>query len=148
MLEIRQEETGKSWPGTWYVHKNDLQTIRNLEKGRWKPRTTLLSPFDNLICDRKRTERIFNFKYSFELYVPKHKRKYGTYVLPILLGDRFIGRIDPKLDKEANILRINAVHMEPDVSLTKKITTVIENVVGDLATFLGANEVVHSDELG
>ena len=56
------------------------------------PRTTLLSPFDNLICDRDRTERLWDFVYRNEMYVPKHKRRFGCYVMPVLAGERLIGR--------------------------------------------------------
>jgi hypothetical protein len=61
----------------------------------WQPRTTLLSPFDNLICDRDRTERLWGFAYHNKMYVPKHKRQFGYYVMPVLSGDQLIGRVYP-----------------------------------------------------
>ncbi|MFX0212057.1 MAG: winged helix-turn-helix domain-containing protein [Candidatus Hodarchaeota archaeon] len=145
-ITIRHEDTAHTWPGTWYIHTSDLETIRSLEQDKWEPRLTLLSPFDNLICDRKRTEQLFNFKYSFELYVPKDKRKFGTYVLPILDGDRFIGRIDPKYDKEDNQLRVNAVYLEPELLLTTRLRTRIKNTIAELAKFLGTPDVVYTQD--
>jgi uncharacterized protein YcaQ len=113
-------------------------------KGRWvahpdaddRPvgRTTLLSPFDRLIQDRARTEALFDFHYRIEIYVPKAERKYGYFVLPVLYRDRLVGRIDPELDRERGVLRINAVHWED-----KPVP--IQRPVRSLARFLGAGEV-------
>src|SRR5205807_2484739 len=105
------------------------------------PRTVLLSPFDNLICDRARTELFFNFNYRIEIYVPKAKRQYGYYVLPILHGDRLIGRLDPQMDRKQKCLTINTVYAEPNApktSMTKTAAKAIRSAIEDLATFLGA----------
>ena len=89
-----------------------------LERGRWlahpeaaygptpKARTTFLSPFDQLVADRNRAEALWGFVYRLEMYVPKAKRRYGYYVLPILRGDRVVGRIEPVHDREAGTLRV------------------------------------------
>jgi uncharacterized protein len=69
-------------------------------------RVTLLSPFDRLIHDRARTERLWGFYYRLEMYVPKAKREYGYYVLPILVGDRIVGRVEPRWDKTAKTLSV------------------------------------------
>jgi uncharacterized protein YcaQ len=69
-------------------------------------RATLLSPFDRLIHDRARAERLFDFFYRLEMYVPKAKREYGYYVLPLLVGDRIVGRAEPVWDKEERKLRL------------------------------------------
>lgn len=70
----------------------------------------LLCPFDNLIWDREETERLFDFRHRLEIYVPKSKRQYGYYVLPLLVGSRIVGRADVKADRKVGELRILAMH--------------------------------------
>jgi uncharacterized protein len=94
-------------PGRWVAHRDLLDTT-------FRGRTALLSPFDDLISDRERTERLFDFRFRLEIYVPKAKREFGYFVLPILRGDRLIGRIDPLFDRKAGVLRVNAVYAESD----------------------------------
>ncbi|MCB0214277.1 MAG: YcaQ family DNA glycosylase [Anaerolineae bacterium] len=125
------------WPGQWYIHAEDISLLKNLSD-QWQPRTTLLSPFDNLICDRDRTELMWNFHFRIEIYVPKAKRQYGYYVLPILHGDQMIGRIDPRMDRKTGILHVNAIYLEADTVPNSATGQAVINAIQQLAEFLGA----------
>ena len=88
--------------------------MRRPQTAQSPSRLTFLSPFDRLVHDRDRAEALFGFRYRLEMYVPKAKREYGYYVLPILRGDRLIGRIEPVFDRKAAVLHVNGVWAEPD----------------------------------
>jgi uncharacterized protein YcaQ len=96
-------------------------------------RVTFLSPFDRLVHDRARAEALWGFYYRLEMYVPKAKRQYGYYVLPILAGDRVVGRIEPVHDRKANVLRVLGTWWEPGV---KPVS--LRRPLADLARWLGA----------
>jgi uncharacterized protein YcaQ len=146
-VQILGPKDSRPWKGDWYVHVDDLSLLERLSAGEWEPRTTLLSPFDNLICDRRRAEQLFNFEFSLEIYVPKSKRKYGYYVMPILHGDRLIGRLDPAMDQEKKELMINAVYAEPDAPMTQEMGKSIASAIDDLATFLGAKQAIYGKHI-
>jgi uncharacterized protein YcaQ len=86
-------------PEGWEAHPD-------VADGAVPDRVTLLSPFDRLIHDRDRAEALFDFRYRLEMYVPKAKREYGYYVLPILVGDRLVGRIEPRFDRKTRELDV------------------------------------------
>jgi uncharacterized protein YcaQ len=99
-------------------------------------RITFLSPFDRLIHDRARTEALWDFHYRLEMYVPKTKREYGYYVLPILHGDDLVGRIEPVFDRKTRTLRIEGVWWEPG-----KREVPLDDPLRQLAAFVGASEI-------
>ena len=140
-VDIADGPLGK---GARYIHSQDLQILDELDSGNWEPRVSLLSPFDNLFCDRARTKLLFNFDYTIEIYTPQNKRKYGYYILPILYGDKFIGRIDPLMDRKNEKLFIKSVHAEPDAPKNKDVSREIRDSVEQLSEFLGAKEIVYS----
>src|SRR5205823_14728062 len=112
--------------------------------GRIAPseRTTLLSPFDNLIIDRPRTELLFGMRYRMEIYVPKHLRVRGFWAMPILHGDQLIGTVDPKVDRERGVMEVVTFHLEVGAPRERATRRAVEAAVEDLATFAGARDVV------
>jgi uncharacterized protein YcaQ len=107
----------------------DVRPVRN--------RITFLSPFDRLVHDRDRAEVLWGFRYRLEMYVPKAKREYGYYVLPILRGDRLVGRIEPVYDRKARVLRVMNVWWEPGEK-----TVSLERPLRSLAAFVGADTIM------
>jgi hypothetical protein len=119
-------------------------------RGRWRAepelldrpfagRTALLSPFDRLVYDRAVTEALFGFEYRLEIYVPVAKRRWGYYVLPVLHHERLVARVDARADREAGILRVPALHLEPGSGSSALEATQAE--LGDLAAWLGLDRV-------
>jgi uncharacterized protein YcaQ len=138
---VRIEEDGVVWPGHWYMHADELPLLERIEAGEWEPRTTLLSPFDNLIIERQRMERLFGFRYRMEIYVPKAQRQFGYYTMPVLHGDRLIGLVDPMFDRARGVLTIKALHTEGDVQLKGTLGRAVAEAIHALARFLGAREI-------
>lgn len=142
---------GELWTGqvhgrgegeTWYMHRDTLPLLEALESGAWHPRTTLLSPFDNLIRNRNRTELLWDFHYRIEIYVPKAKRQYGYYVLPILHGDQLVGRVDSRMDRKKKRYEVSQIYREPAVVWDEALDTAVSNALQELGEFLGAQEVI------
>jgi uncharacterized protein YcaQ len=133
-------DDGAPLPGDWYVHTADLPLLQAIQQGDWHGRTTLLSPFDNLICDRERTELLWDFFYRIEIYLPAAKREYGYYVLPILHNDALIGRVDSTMDRRTGQYLVHRVYAEPHAPADMDVA--VATAVTELAAFLQANEVV------
>ena len=114
---------------------------------RWKrlpepPKLTrLLSPFDPVLRDRARAQRLFGFDYRFEAFVPEPQRKFGYYVLPILEGERLVGRIDSKFERAEGLLKVRRIYWETGVRATRERVKNLKEAAERLARFVGAEGV-------
>jgi hypothetical protein len=104
-------------------------------------RTRLLSPFDPVLRDRARARRLFGFDYRFEAFVPEPRRQFGYYVLPVLEGERLVGRIDPKFERCEGLLHVRRVYWEPSVRPTLQRRRGLKRAVERLAGFVGAERI-------
>jgi uncharacterized protein len=115
-------------------------------RGRWRVdpavlgqpfegRAALLSPFDLLLRDRRRMAELFEYDYRLEMYVATPRRRWGYYALPILYGDRLVGKLDATADRDAGVLRVHAVHQ--DVAFTRAMVRDVRREIHDLASWLG-----------
>jgi uncharacterized protein YcaQ len=123
----------------WWVHAEDAAFLQ--DPGEFRPRTVLLSPFDNLICDRARTEKLFGFSHRLEIYTPKPKRRWGYFVLPVLDGDRLVARADLALDRKAGRLVAHAVHAEERIPRGQRLPRAIRRELERLAAWRGMGEI-------
>jgi uncharacterized protein YcaQ len=123
LAERRRRRLG-AWleRGEWVAHPD-------AEDGSVPDRVTVLSPFDGLVKDRDRAEALWDFRYRLEMYVPRAKREYGYYVLPLLVGDRIVGRVEPRLDRKTGTLKVLGDWGD---------TSRLDEALDELATFLGA----------
>jgi uncharacterized protein YcaQ len=124
--------------GEWFAAPEDLARLPALAPGT---RTTALSPFDNLLCDRARTAELFGFEHRLEIYVPAAQRRWGYYVLPILHRERLVARADMTLDRQAGILHVHALYREEDVRRTPSLDRAVMRALERLAAWRGASGV-------
>jgi uncharacterized protein YcaQ len=103
-------------------------------------RATLLSPLDRLLYDRHRMVELFEFEYALEMYKPAPQRRWGYYALPILYGDRLVGKLDATFNRKAGTLRVDAVH--EDVPFSKAMATAVDSEIADLTLWLERDHVL------
>jgi uncharacterized protein len=127
--------------GPAYVDAGRLLDLERLRGGLRPERTTLLSPFDSLIWDRKRAQQLFGFEVVFEAYVLPQKRRYGYYCLAILHRGELVGRLDAKAARAEGVLLARAVYLEPGVAVDEALLEGLAGALRDLARFLGLAEV-------
>ncbi len=127
-----------------FVHADDVALLEDLATDNFSPRVAVLPPFDNMVSSPARGKRLFGFDYVREQFLPKAKRRFGLWVLPVLRGEEFVGRADARLDKEKRRLQILALFAEPGAPTARAVGTEIREELDRLAAFLGADSVAFS----
>ncbi len=127
--------TVEGWPKPGYLHRDAKAGVIDRARG------ALLSPFDNLIWMRDRTERMFGMKFRLEIYTPAPKRLHGYYVLPFLLGDELVARVDLKADRKSGTLLVHAAHYEKQSVKKPAVAIALAAELRALATWLGLAQV-------
>ncbi len=137
----------EGWAEPAYVHHENLNTAKQVTEGMRSIATTLLSPFDPLISDRARAEKVFDFFYRIEVYTPAPKRRYGYFSLPILYQGELVGRLDAKAHRKEGRFEVRNLHLEPRVTITEGLATALAETVIGFANWHGTPEitVLHSD---
>lgn len=127
-----------------YVLREELDLLRRRATSAVRDAVTLVAPLDPLMWDRRLVRALFGFEYTWEIYTPEHKRRHGYYVLPLLFGDRLVGRIEPRLDRAAGALRILGIWFEEgfDPLEAPGFLGALGEALDDYATFVGATRIV------
>jgi len=137
----------EGWHDPVYIHPEHAMLARQAEQGRLAPRlTTLLSPFDPIVWDRRRALELFGFDYRLECYTPAQKRRYGYFTLPILRRGVLVGRIDAKAHRKAGEFELRSVHLEPGVRISERLVDDVAGAVQRCAGWHGcpAVRVIHA----
>ncbi len=138
-IPVTVENTDGSWQDAFAPVDIEAR-LEALPEGT--SRVRILNPFDPAVRDRKRIERLFAFVFRIEIYVPAAKRRYGYYVFPVLQGDRFIGRIEVRADKDADCLQVLNWWPEPGTSMSRQRTQRLQAEIHRLAGLAGVSATV------
>ena len=131
----------------YYLLAEDLEELETfVESTKQEPRSlestiTFLPPLDNLLWSRERIKDLFDFDYKWEIYTTRVKRKYGPYAMPILYGDRLIGRMDPQIDRKNKVMIVRLLQLEPEVKQTSELRQSFRNALNSFAIFNGADDI-------
>ncbi len=123
----------------YYIGESDATIAIKINKEK---NIHFLSPFDNLVIQRKRIQSLFNFDYMIECYLPEAKRKYGYFTLPVLYGSNFIGRLDPKADRASKTFYIKSMHFEKTFKANEAFNNSFALKLKELAAFNGCDKIV------
>lgn len=136
---IRDEATGQE--GAAVIHPDHVSVARDANH-IMPTRTTLLSPFDPIVWDRKRAAWLFDFDYKIEVYTPAPRRRYGYFSLPILHHGRLIGRLDPKAHRKEGVFEIRTLHLEPGIAPDAETLDAIAGSIADCARWHGLSNAL------
>lgn len=126
----------------WLVHRDNLPLLQQAADGELRPeRTTFLAPFDSLFWAPGRDEKLWGFEQLLECYKPADQRVYGYFSLPILYKERLIGRFDPKLERKAGVMRLNAIYLEPGVEPDEEMVAAVAGAMRDFLAWHGASSL-------
>jgi len=132
----------KGWDVPGYVHPQHAVALAKAIAGRLRAtRSTLLSPFDPVVWDRERVREFFGFDYTLECYTPAPKRRYGYFVLPILVRGRLVGRLDAKAHRTQGVFEIKALHLEAGVDGSESLARDIAAAIDECARWHGTPQV-------
>ena len=127
----------------FYFRSEDEPLMKKIIEGEadLKPRMSFIAPLDPLMWDKALILALFDFRYSWEIYTPAAKRKYGYYTMPVLFGDRFVGRIEAVPDRKNGILEVKGIWLEPGIRKTVKLNKALERTLAGFAKFNGCTTV-------
>jgi uncharacterized protein YcaQ len=132
----------EGWDEVAYIHREHCELAEQAASGALQAeRTTLLSPFDPVTCDRGRARELFGFHYRIETYTPAERRRYGYFTLPILHRGALVGRLDPKAHRKEGRFEIKALHLEPGVLVTEELVVELAGALRDCAAWHGTPEL-------
>lgn len=138
------EVSVESWPEPALMLKKSLPLLDSRKHNLTPTLTTLLTPFDSLIFDRKRTKQLFDFDFSIECYLPPAKRKYGYYLMPILHRGRLVGRADVKAHRQQGVFEVKGLFWEPGLDADERMLLEVKEAFQRCADWHGTPEVVVS----
>jgi hypothetical protein len=126
---------------SFYVRRKDRDLLKKVRTELPEKEAAFIAPLDNLLWDRKTIQRLFDFNYMWEVYKPEKQRQYGYYVLPVLYGDRFVGRFDPSYDKKTGTLTINDWWWEEGIQVDEDTAKALKRAMKDFLSYLEADEM-------
>ncbi len=139
----------KDWPDDILIHPDNLPILEEVLACECKAvRTSFLSPFDPTIWDRQRTLELFDFEYTIECYLPSAKRKFGYFSLPILYGDKLVGRMDAKAHRAKQQFEVRSLHFERDFQIEDRFTAAFTQTLTSCAKWHGTPEITFSENIG